>query len=289
MRKIINLLRIKSWIKNGFVIFPALFSDKLMSIDTLLIVFLSFITFSLMSSVIYVINDIQDLEEDKIHPRKRYRPLPSGEITVQQAYLLGISILLLNLFISFSFFQSSFLIIIAYFTLNIAYVFKLKHIVLIDCFVIAVNFVLRVIYGSYTIGVSPSKWIITVTFFMALFLAFIKRRSECLVLKEKAEQHRKVLKEYTLEFLNPVIIICASIVLFSYLMYCFDASVLFNQKSDISYYSVIFVALGVFRYLQINYNENYNNEGDPTQLVYKDRILQMVIIGWLLFLLFIMY
>ena len=156
MRKIINLLRIKSWIKNGFVIFPALFSDKLMSIDTLLIVFLSFITFSLMSSVIYVINDIQDLEEDKIHPRKRYRPLPSGEITVQQAYLLGISILLLNLFISFSFFQSSFLIIIAYFTLNIAYVFKLKHIVLIDCFVIAVNFVLRVIYGSYTIGVSLS-------------------------------------------------------------------------------------------------------------------------------------
>lgn len=287
--KYLKLLRVKSWIKNGFVVLPAIFSFKLVSVDSLLLVLLSFLSFSMISSVIYVLNDIKDIEEDKLHPRKKFRPLPSGSITIRRAYVLAGTVLAFDIFLAICFFQEDSIILIVYFIVNLLYVYGLKNVVLIDCFIIGANFVLRVIYGSHVLDVEPSKWIISVTFFVALFLAFLKRRSEFLVLKDDAGKHRKVLNEYSLAFLDPIIMICASVVIFSYLMYCLDPTVLFNQSNMYSYFSVVFVVLGVFRYIQINYSNSYDNEGDPTQLIYKDRIIQVVVFGWIMFLLFVIY
>ncbi len=283
MKSLIDLLRIKSWIKNGFLFFPLVFAMKLLSFDLFSKTILAFISFSFACSFIYILNDVFDAEKDKLHPRKKDRPIPSSAVSKSMA--LGIAILLLLLSVGISLFfklNLQFLsITLFYVLLNVAYTLLLKSINLIELFVVAVNFVLRVLAGCFVIDVLPSHWILVVTFFLSLMLILVKRKSELLILKENAQEHREVLKNYSLEFLDKLIYISATITITSYILYSIDPLVIKSLHTDKLMYTSLFVIIGVFRFIQISEGKEYDGEGDPTTILYKDRFAQIIIVCWL--------
>ena len=291
MKSLIDLLRIKSWIKNGFLFLPLVFAMKLLSFDLFSKTILAFISFYFACSFIYILNDVFYDEKDKIHPRKKNRPIPSGVVSKSMA--LGIAILLLGISIGiFVFFNLNFqflCITLLYVVLNVAYTLILKQINLIELFVVAVNFVLRVLAGCFVIDVLPSHWILVVTFFLSLMLILVKRKSELLILKENAQEHRAALKNYSLEFLDKLIYISATITVTSYILYSIDPLVIKSLHTDKLMYTSLFVIIGVFRFIQISEGKEYDGEGDPTTILYKDRFTQIIIGFWLASIYLLLY
>ena len=181
------------------------------------------------------------------------------------------------------------LTLLSYFVLNLAYNFGLKNVNLIESVTLAINFVMRVLAGCYAIAVVPSHWILVITFFLALFLTLIKRKSELKILQEKAILHRKVLKNYTIDLLNKLIYICATITLTAYMLYTFDTKVMSIFGTDKLIYSTIFVVIGIFRFIQLSENNEYNDEGDPTTLLLKDIFSQIIFGLWVAYIILIIY
>lgn len=291
MKMYFELIRIKSWVKNGFLFLPLVFALKLLQQDLFLSVVIAFFSFSLCSSFIYIINDVFDAQADALHPRKKFRPIPSGKITPGLALLFGGGCLLLSfgLALGYAIDVSFIYVILCYLFLNIAYVLVLKNIHLIELFVVAINFVLRVLAGCFVIHVAPSNWILVVTFFLSLLLVLVKRRAELVVLGTNAAAHRKVLKYYSEGFLDKLILIAATITITAYILYSIDPKVTFLLKTNSLIYTSVFVVIGVFRFVQLSEGKEFDGEGDPTTLLFKDRFTQINIIAWLICLLFLLY
>lgn len=267
-----NLLRIPSWLKNGFVVAPLVYSLNLFSPEALINALIAFFAFSFASSALYILNDIIDIKEDLLHPRKKFRPLASGKIKIPSAIFVMLLLLTLS-FTSLFFLPSNFSYIILLFLLNnILYSYWWKKINLLDSFSIGISFVLRTIGGCFAIAVEPSPWIIIITFTLALFLVFIKRKSEIEILGSKAIKHRKVLKNYSVEILNHFIFITAAITITAYILYSINEEVNALLNTNLLVYSSFFVFLGVFRFIQISFLKQYSNEGDPTTLLVKDKL-----------------
>lgn len=285
-KSIMVSMRLKQWIKNIFILAPLLFSERLFELQSLLVSIRAFFSFCLISSAIYIINDIHDKKSDSFHPKKRDRPIASGKIGIKKALILVIILLIsgysLALHLNFSFI----LILIFYVILNLFYTYIGKSLVFIDAFCISLGFVLRVMGGSYAISVYASGWIIMCTFFIALFLGFGKRRNELLLLKKTHSNHRKVLKKYDAVFLNHVLISCGTISIISYALYTLDPSIIKQFGTDKLIFTVPFVAYGIFRYMYLLWNAQ---EGDPTDLVTKDRNLLITIFLWVVTTISIIY
>ena len=291
MKMYFELLRIKSWVKNGFLFLPLVFALKLLHQDLFISVVIAFFSFSFCSSFIYIINDVLDAKADALHPRKKNRPIPSGKISSRLALMIGVGCLAISFGLVFSFAISVFFsyIILCYLFLNIAYVLLLKNIHLIELFVVAINFVLRVLAGCFVINVAPSNWILVVTFFLSLLLVLVKRRAELVVLGTNAAAHRKVLKYYSEGFLDKLILIAATITITAYILYSIDPKVTFLLKTNSLIYTSVFVVIGVFRFVQLSEGKEFDGEGDPTTLLFKDRFTQLVLLAWLISLLFLLY
>lgn len=289
MLAVLQLLRGRSWIKNFFLFFPLIFSLELFSPDSVIRSLVAFIGFSLVSSTIYIINDIGDIDADRLHPRKKTRPLPSGKISLKLAYIMAAVLIIAAAAVGWILSLKFMAALAGYFLLNIAYNLVLKHVNLLDVATIAINFVLRILAGCFAIAVTPSQWIIVVTFFISLFLVFIKRKSELKILKENAPEHRPVLKYYTIALLDKYILINAAVTLFAYVMYTLDEHVIALFNTDKLIYSTPFVAIGLFRFMQLSESNKYNDEGDPTHLLLKDRYIQIVFLLWLGYLISILY
>jgi 4-hydroxybenzoate polyprenyltransferase len=289
MNVFFRLIRINNWIKNIFLFFPLVFSLKLFNVESILHSIIGFFAFSFASSFIYIINDILDIENDKIHPRKQNRPLPSGQISIIRAIVIAFVLVVSSLLLAFHLHMLFFMIVAGYLLLNLAYNFYLKHVNLMDILSIALNFVLRILAGCYAIAVVPSNWIIVVTFFVSLVLIFIKRKSELKVLKDGYTKHRPVLKHYSKEILDKFIQISATITIFAYVMYTLDDVVVRVFKTDKLLYSTVFVVIGLFRFIQLSESERYNNEGDPTLLILKDRFIQLISFLWMVYVILILY
>lgn len=291
MKMYFELLRIKSWVKNGFLFLPLVFALKLLEQDLFISVVIAFFSFSFCSSFIYIINDVLDAKADALHPRKKNRPIPSGKISSRLALMIGVGCLAVSFGLVFSFAISVFFsyIILCYLFLNIAYVLVLKNIHLIELFVVAINFVLRVLAGCFVINVAPSNWILVVTFFLSLLLVLVKRRAELVVLGTNAAAHRKVLKYYSEGFLDKLILIAATITITAYILYSIDPKVTFLLKTNSLIYTSVFVVIGVFRFVQLSEGKEFEGEGDPTTLLFKDRFTQLVLLAWLISLLFLLY
>lgn len=284
-----DLLRIPSWLKNGFVIAPLVYSLKLFSEDALLKEAIAFFIFSLTSSSLYILNDIIDRKEDLLHPRKKKRPIASGKVKIPLAVVIMIALFSIAITAA-TYLSSDFLIIISLFILNnILYSYWWKKVNLLDSFSIGISFVLRTVGGCFAISVVPSPWIIIITFTLSLFLVFIKRKSELEILGENAVKHRAVLKNYSVEILNYFIFITAAITLTAYILYSINTEVNELLSTNLLVYSSIFVFLGVFRFIQISFLKQYENEGDPTTLLIKDRFTQFNILSYLVYLLLIIY
>ena len=291
MKMYFELLRIKSWVKNGFLFLPLVFALKLLEQDLFISVVIAFFSFSFCSSFIYIINDVLDAKADALHPRKKNRPIPSGKISSRLALMIGVGCLAVSFGLVFSFAISVFFsyVLLCYLFLNIAYVLVLKNIHLIELFVVAINFVLRVLAGCFVINVAPSNWILVVTFFLSLLLVLVKRRAELVVLGTNAAAHRKVLKYYSEGFLDKLILIAATITITAYILYSIDPKVTFLLKTNSLIYTSIFVVIGVFRFVQLSEGKEFDGEGDPTTLLFKDRFTQLVLLAWLISLLFLLY
>lgn len=287
---IINQIRVKQWIKNLLIFAPLFFSFKLFVKEDFFSSLIVFITFSFSASFIYILNDIIDLEKDKLHPRKKNRPLPSGKLSKSNAIVIASSLLLLSLTITYFYLNHNVLtIILSYIILNILYTLKLKQISIIDSICIAIGFELRIFAGCFAIGILPSHFILMVTFFLALMLAFIKRKGELNSLNEDSTSHRKSLENYTVSLLDKFIFSSASISIFAYSLYTIDEQVISNIGNDYLKYSLIFVVYGIYRFIQLTEINIYNKEGDPTTLIYKDRPIQLCLLLWVLYIAFCFY
>lgn len=289
MQVYLSLIRVQSWIKNLFLVAPLVFSFNLFNTSLYPNLIAGFFAFCFLSSSVYVFNDLIDMESDKLHPRKKKRPLPSGKISRQLATVTGIACLLLATLLSIVVGSQSFtLSLLCYLAINIAYILKLKQLSLVDCFCIACGFVIRVLAGCYAINVIPSDWIIVVTFFLALFLAFNKRKSELILLDKNSQHHRVALSGYSIKVLDVYIYLCAAICITAYLMYTLTSTSIPASLHDPLKYSAFFVVFGLFRYIQINDVEKAE-DGDPTVVFYKDQYLQIAIALWAIYTTCVIY
>lgn len=278
MKDIFILLRPHQYIKNFFVFAPLFFSFAFTKTN-LVLTFLTFAIFSLLASSVYIFNDLLDIEEDKKHPTKKFRSLASGRVSKQNAIILFLLLSVISLGISFFISSRLLVVLLVYFGLNIAYSLKLKHITLVDIFIIATGFVLRLFAGASVMDISLSMWIIIVTFLLALFLALAKRRDDVL-LSSQGKETRKNIDGYNLEFINAAMVLMAGIVVVSYILYTVSPSVMQKFNSHYLYITAFFVILGIMRYMQITFVEQ--NSGSPTRIILKDVFLQVTVISWLI-------
>lgn len=277
MRNIIKLLRPHQYIKNLFIFAPLIFSFHYEEANIIYTTFV-FVLFSLIASSIYVFNDLMDIEEDEKHPTKRYRPLASGVVDKKTAKLLITILSLVSLIGAFLINIDLFFVLLFYFLLNIAYSIKLKHITIVDIFVIATGFVLRLFAGNSVLDNTLSMWIIIMTFLLALFLAIAKRRDDVL-LSSEGKETRKNIDGYNLEFVNAIMVLMSGVIIVAYILYTVSSDVIARLHTEYLYLTSFFVILGIIRYMQITFVED--NSGSPTKIVLKDRFLQITILLWL--------
>ncbi len=273
------LLRFHQYIKNFFIFLPVFFGLKIFDYYPLIATSAAFSAFCLVSSAVYIFNDYIDREADKKHPTKCRRPLAAGSVTIKSAAILMAGLLSSGLMIAFTINIHIFILIVSYVILNILYSVKLKQIAIIDVFIISAGFVIRIYIGYEASGIMVSEWLIIMTFLLALFLALAKRRDDLIIFHESGNKMRKVIDGYSLEFLNVTIMVMTSVLIVSYIMYTVSPEIRWRAGSDKLYLTVIWVIMGLMRYLHVIYVAN--NSGSPTMVLLKDRFLQIIVIGWL--------
>lgn len=286
---LIKLSRPKQWIKNFFVFAPLLFSRHVFDIAFLIPAIQAFVVFCIASSSVYVINDILDAEADRSHPKKKYRPIASGEIGVNTAIVF---LLLLAVIITAgAFFMRPVFtfVIVIYILTNLLYSIKVKSIVLLDVFFISLGFMLRVLGGAAAINVPISSWMVLTAIFISLFLAISKRRGELsqVVNAENIEKQRKVLKEYSIQFADQLNTIAAAGTIISYALYTVSDRTVAMFGTEKLIYTTPFVIYGIFRYMYLMHKKNMGES--PTSIVTKDIPIMIDVLAWLFFSLIIIY
>jgi 4-hydroxybenzoate polyprenyltransferase len=284
---VLKLIRVPQWLKNFFIFAPLFFSGHLLDVDKLWLCAIAFLAFSLNASSIYIINDYKDIEHDKLHPVKRERPLASGAISRTTAIILFLVLAVTSLSIAYCLNINLGMVISIYFVMNLFYSFGLKKISLIDIFIISIGFVLRVTAGGVTADIEISHWLYIMTFLIALFIAFAKRRDDVVLEMQTGEKMRKSISGYNLEFITSAISILCGILIVSYLLYITSPEITQRFQNKHAYISTLFVIMGVLRYLQITLVEG--KSGSPTKTLIKDHFLQITIVLWMLFFAVIIY
>lgn len=293
MKSIIMLLRPHQWLKNVFILLPMFFDGKMMQMNYIIPSVVIFFAYSLAASGIYCFNDIYDAESDKMHPIKCKRPIASGDISRAQGYVMMVLCIAVSfLIISLYKWESGhkiglYSIIFFYIAMNIVYCMKLKQIAIVDVFIIAVGFVLRIFAGGLATGIFLSHWLILMTFLLALFLAFAKRRDDVVIYENTGVKARKNVNRYNLDFMNQAIAIIASITMVCYIMYTVSSEVIERFHSSSLYMTAIFVLAGIIRYMQLTIVDV--KSGSPTKVLMKDRFVQACLVGWSLMFAYIIY
>ena len=279
-------MRPRQWTKN-FVLFAGIiFDGQLLKLAPLLRVSAAFFIFCLASGLVYTINDLMDIQNDRQHPKKKLRPLASGKLTPKTAIVFSV---ILTAVIFTSAFWLSFqfgLICLGYVLLMLAYSIWLKHIVLIDVLTISAGFVLRMLAGIAVIEVAYiSPWLLLVTSLLALFLGFGKRRAEISLLNENANEHRRSLTGYTTQLLDQLIIIVLTAALITYGLYTFSESS--TPNSHPMMFTIPFVLYGLFRYLYLLNSKD--SGGAPEEVLLTDRPIQVAVLLWVLSVILVIY
>jgi len=287
----LKLLRPEQWAKNLFIFLPIFFSGQLLRTSVLLPCAVAFIAFSLAASSIYCFNDIHDVEADKLHPVKSKRPIASGVVSMKTAYVIMAVCLLISLGIAFFWGGNGrntiMVLILFYYVMNLAYCVKLKEYAIVDVVIISIGFVLRVFVGGAATGIKCSDWMIIMTFLLALFLAFAKRRDDVILYMNTNVSHRKNTDRYNLEFMNQVITVVATITIIAYIMYTLSPDAIGYYNNGYVYFTAIFVLTGIIRYLQVTIVDL--KSGSPTKILLRDRFIQCCIAGWVVLFLIIIY
>jgi len=285
--QIVKSLRPKQWTKNLFIFAALVFSKNLFNLPLLIETSLAFFIFCLLSGCVYIVNDLADLESDKKHPLKSQRPLASGKLKFSEA--VGALIILVPVSLGFSFYMGMpfFLTALGYLFLQLAYSFLLKHIIILDVLSVACGFILRVVAGAMAIQVKISPWLLICTILLALFLALSKRRHELILLEEGAQDHRKILKEYSPYLLDQMISVVTASTVMAYALYTMSGETIkkFGTKNLI--FTIPFVLYGIFRYLYLIHQKKAG--GNPESILLTDKPLIIAIILWIIAVALILY
>ncbi len=289
MIEYIKLLRPQQWCKNLFIFLPIFFAQSIGDVDRLLSCCLAFVALCLASSSIYIINDWNDADFDRMHPQKCHRPIASGSVSVRNAFILYSFLIILCAGILVYFFPSQHMILLfgIYLVLNHLYSFVLKYIPLVDIFIVAFNFVLRIIIGATAAAVTPSHWIIIMTFLLALFLVMTKRRDDVVKYEKTGIITRYNITVFNRQFLDLSLTLVAAVTLVSYIMYTVDPEIIQRFDCNYVYSTTIFVLAGILRYLQLTLVDEKG--WSPTKIIMHDRFLQLCVVGWLALFAFIIY
>lgn len=275
---IVRSTRPRQWVKNLFVLAALVFSGRLLDVDYALTAAAAATAFLFISASMYLVNDVTDAKQDRLHPEKSRRPVASGALPARVAAGSAVVLMVLGLVTSW-FVQPAFAgILSAYAALNLAYSFGLKHAFLVDILVVAAGFLLRAMGGAVAIGVTISTWFILCTFTLTLFLAAAKRRGELEQLREDAARHRPALATYELSFLDQVIGVLASATIVCYALYATGIGDGSLSSSRGMQWTTPFVLYGVLRYLHLVHRPE--GGGDPTALLWTDRPLQLTLLLW---------
>lgn len=284
---LIRLARPKQWLKNGIVILALVFAGEAHRLPQVERALLALVVFCLLSSAMYVFNDLLDREKDRRHPLKKNRPLASGAITPPVAVIYGL-LLLGGGLAGATLLNPAFVVAaVAFLAVNTAYSLALKNVVIIDAMTIAISFVIRAYAGAIAVEVPASKWLIIVTLLLALFLAFGKRRHELVLLEEGAIAHRRILGEYSPYLLDQCIGVTTASVVVMYMLYSFSSEVAQKLGTEDLYLTIPFVVYGIFRYLYLIHKREEG--GSPTSVLINDRPILLTVILWLLTAVAILY
>lgn len=279
----IHLLRPLQWLKNGFVFAPIFFSSNLLKWDLFWPTLIVFMAFCLISSAIYCFNDLRDVEADRLHPKKRLRPIASGAVSIKSGYVMMI-VCTIGAFALLPFAQSIntpylYLILATYWVMNMAYCLWLKQYALIDVTIIAIGFVMRVLIGGLTTDIWISHWLVLMTFLVTLFLAFTKRNDDYRIYEQTGLKPRVSITGYNKTFINEATAIIASMTLVCYIMYTMSEEVIARMGTRYVYLTSGWVLAGMLRYLQNMIV--FGLSGSPTKSLVKDHFIQFCIVGWI--------
>lgn len=287
VRELLRLMRPYQWNKNLFVFAGVLFGGDLLHADTLLRAVGAFAAFSLTASAVYAINDLLDRERDRLHPVKRERPLAAGTVSPSAAVALAAMLLVVGFGVSWISSPQIFAAVCVYLILNAGYSLGLKHVVILDVFMIAAGFMLRLLAGTSGIGIPPSHWLLLCGMMVALFLGFAKRRSELASSGDGASGQRRVLESYTPALLDVMIAVTVTSAVMTYGLYTMSADTIRIHGTGDLIYTVPFVLFGMFRYLFLLYRRTGGE--DPSRELMGDHyivgaaVLWLALTSWLLY------
>lgn len=286
MKKYFKLMRVHHYLKNILIFLPLIFSKNLFNIDLFKSTMLGFCAFSILSSIVYIVNDIQDVEKDRKHPEKCKRPIASGEISVTKAYILGIFIFLIGIvfnYMSCKFSINGWNFIALYLVLNFLYSMGLKNLPIIDVVILVSGFLLRVLYGSAITNIEVSNWLCLTVIAMSFYLGLGKRRNELI---KEGSKTRKVLKYYNHNFLDKNMYMCLGLTITFYSLWCVDSATVSRYSNNNMVFTVPLVMLICMKY---SLNIEGDCDGDPVSVLLKDKILMKMVFLYSIIVLMIIY
>lgn len=286
---IIKLIRVKQWVKNLFLFIPSFFAGHIFISRELFMVLLGALAFSFVASGVYVINDYRDREVDKLHPKKRFRPLASGEVKLGTAWALMIGLIAAGLLLAASVNMTFFYMLAGYLVLNLGYSFGLKHVPILDLFIVSVGFLIRVYSGGVIADLEVTHWLSLMILLLALFLILAKRRDDLLIngKNKNGVVIRKSTTKYNLTYINSCITLLSAVMIVAYIMYTVSPEVTERFQSEYLFVTTIFVIAGIMRYLQIVFVEK--NSGSPTNIFIRDKFILGTIVCWIISFYIIIY
>lgn len=287
LKALIKTMRLRQWTKNGFIFFGLIFDRQLFLVEPFLRTVAGFFLFCLISSAVYLFNDIADVEADRNHPEKKFRPIASGKLPVRVASTAALLLTIIAIPLGYLLSPRFALVLTAYFIINLLYSRWLKHVSILDVLIISSGFVLRVAAGIFLIYPVErfSPWLYMITVLFSLYIGLGKRRAEMNLLAQGAAAHRKVLEGYTIPLLDQYITIVSGMTIVAYSLYTFSAPNLPENHSMML--TIPFVVYGIFRYLQLI--QFGHAAGSPDEVALKDRPLQITVLLWGLAVIAIFY
>lgn len=285
--EILQSMRPQQWIKNFFIFAALIFSQNVFNFSLVAKTVMAFVAFCLLSGSLYILNDLKDLEEDRLHPLKSKRPLVSGRLKKSTAICFFFGFSVLGLVLAAALNLSFLIIACVFFAIQVAYSFYLKHVVILDVFIIAASFLIRVVAGALAIEVYVSPWLLICTTLLALFLAMSKRRHELVLLEENAVNHRSILREYNPYLLDQMIAVVTASIVVAYCLYTVSEETVAKFGTTKLLYTVPFVLYGIFRYLYLVHQRSEG--GSPEVLIIKDKPLLIDIFLWIVSIAIILY
>lgn len=280
--QIFKLMRPKQWIKNLFIFGAVIFSGKFTYENIFIKNIFVFFIFCLVSSCVYILNDLVDVNKDRQHPEKKNRPIASGKVKTYEAVILEVLLIVIVIITAYNLDIKLFMVFSVYFIINILYSIILKNLIIIDVMIITLGFVLRVQSGAIITNVQLSPWMILCTILISLFMALNKRKSEIIILKDKSGNHRKILDDYSVEFIDNMLTIVTPSIFIAYCLYTFSST-----QSRTMMITIPFVLYGIFRYQYLMMKQNIG--GKPEDIFQKDIPFLVNILLWCISVILIIY